>query len=157
MKHTFKIALIATALSAPAPLIPAMAATPDTSGKIEMTMYKDPTCSCCEAYAAYLEKEGPFKVKLIPTNDLAQVSSSLGVPEKLQGCHAIKVGQYVIDGFVPVNTLKKFLIALPQNITGLSVPGMPMGAPGMGGEKMEPWTIYAFTKGSQETPVYAVE
>lgn len=157
MKRNFQIAAIAMALAAPAPLMPVMAATPDTTDKIEMTMYKNPTCSCCEAYAAYLEKEGPFKVKLIPTNDLAQVSTSLGVPDSLQGCHAIKVGPYVIDGFVPINTLKKFLIAQPQNITGLSVPGMPMGAPGMGGEKMEPWTIYAFTKGSTETPVYAVE
>ena len=157
MKRTYQIAAIAVALAAPAPLMPAMAATPAEAGKIEMTMYKNPTCSCCEAYAAYLEKEGPFKINLIPTNDLAQVSNSLGVPEKLQGCHAIKVGPHVIDGFVPINTLKKFLLAQPQNITGLSVPGMPMGAPGMGGGKMEPWTIYAFTKGSQDTPVYAVE
>lgn len=157
MKHLTQTLLTAVAFAAPMPMMPAMAATADMPGMIEMTMYKNPTCSCCEAYAAYLEKEGPFKVNMIPSNDLAQVSTSLGVPDSLQGCHAIKVGAYVIDGFVPVNTLKKFLIAQPQNITGLAVPGMPMGAPGMGGEKMEPWTIYAFTKGSTETPVYAVE
>ena len=148
MKLTLPVVALALALATP---LPAMA------DPIPMTMYKNPTCSCCEAYAAYLEETGLFKVALIPTNDLAQVSTSLGVPEKLQGCHAIKAGPYVIDGFVPINTLKKFLIAQPQNITGLSVPGMPMGAPGMGGEKMEPWTIYAFTKGSQDATVYAVE
>lgn len=147
MKHIVKTALIAVALAAP---LPAMAAIP-------MKMYKNPSCTCCEDYAAYLEKTGLFKVELVPTNDLASVSTSLGVPEALQSCHAITVGQYVIDGFVPINTLKKFLSEQPRNITGLSVPGMPMGAPGMGGEKTEPLTVYAFTKGSQETPVYAVE
>lgn len=148
MKHIVQTALIAAALAAP---MPAMAAP------LPMKMYKNPSCSCCEAYAAYLEETGLFKVELIPTNDLAGVSTSLGVPESLQGCHAITLGQYVIDGFVPINTLKKFLGEQPQNITGLAVLGMPMGAPGMGGEKTEPWNIYAFTKGSQETPVYAVE
>lgn len=148
MKLTLSAAALALALAAP---LPAMAAP------IPMTMYKNPTCSCCEAYAAYLEQTGLFKVTLIPTNDLQQVSTQLGVPDNLQGCHAIKVGEYVIDGFVPINTLKKFLTEQPKNITGLSVPGMPMGAPGMGGEKTEPWTIYAFTKGSQEATVYATE
>jgi hypothetical protein len=147
MKHTALTTLLTAALVAP---LPAMAST------IPMKMYKNPSCTCCEAYAEYLEKTGLFKVELVPTNDLARISTSLGVPEKLQGCHAITVGEYVIDGFVPINRLKKFL-GSPAKYTGLSVPGMPMGAPGMGGEKTEPWTIYAFTKGSQETPVYAVE
>ena len=147
MKRTIRLATLVALITLPLPAIAA---------PIQAVMYKNPTCSCCEAYAAYLEQNGSFKVTLIPTNDLAQVSNSLGVPEKLQGCHAIKVGEHVIDGFVPINTVKKFL-STPPRFTGLSVPGMPMGAPGMGGEKMEPWTIYAFTKGSQETPVYAVE
>jgi hypothetical protein len=52
-----------------------------TAAPIQAVMYKNPTCSCCETYAAYLEKNG-FEVKLIPTNDLMQISTNLGVPDK---------------------------------------------------------------------------
>jgi hypothetical protein len=34
---------------------------------------------------------------------------------------------------------------------------MPAGAPGMGGEKTEPFTIYAFTKDGKAPTVYATE
>jgi hypothetical protein len=32
---------------------------------------------------------------------------------------------------------------------------MPTGAPGMGGDKDGPWTIYAFTKDGKDPTVYA--
>jgi hypothetical protein len=118
-------------------------------------MYKNPCCSCCETYAAYLEKNG-FKVELKPSNDLDQISAGLGVPEKLQGCHSVVIGDYVVDGFVPVDLIKKMLAERPE-ITGIAMPGMPMGSPGMGGEKTETWTIYAFTKDGKSPTVYATE
>jgi hypothetical protein len=68
----------------------------------------------------------------------------------------VVIGNYVVDGFVPVDLVKKMLAERPA-ITGISLPGMPMGSPGMGGEKTEPWTIYAFTKDSKTPTVYAVE
>ena len=146
MKMTYRLAVLAALTATP---LPAFAAT------INAVMYKNPSCSCCEAYAAYLEQNG-FKVELKPTNDLAQVSAKLGVPENLQGCHSVVIGNYVVDGFVPVDLVKKMLAERPA-ITGISLPGMPMGSPGMGGEKTEPWTIYAFTKDSKAPTVYAVE
>ena len=146
MKMTYRLAVLAALSAIP---LPAFAAT------INAVMYKNPSCSCCETYAAYLEQNG-FKVELKPTNDLARISASLGVPENLQGCHSVVIGNYVVDGFVPVDLVKKMLAERPA-ITGISLPGMPMGSPGMGGEKTEPWTIYAFTKDSKTPTVYAVE
>ena len=146
MKMTYRLAVLAALTVTP---LPAFAAT------IDAVMYKNPSCSCCETYAAYLEQNG-FKVELKPTNDLARISASLGVPENLQGCHSVVIGNYVVDGFVPVDLVKKMLAERPA-ITGISLPGMPMGSPGMGGEKTGTWTIYAFTKDGKAPTVYAVE
>ena len=146
MKLTYALAACAVAIAMP---LPAVAAT------INAVMYKNPTCSCCETYAAYLEQNG-FKVELKPSNDLDQISAGLGVPEKLQGCHSVVVGDYVVDGFVPVDLIKKMLAEHPP-ITGIALAGMPMGSPGMGGEKTGTWTIYAFTKDGKAPTVYATE
>ena len=42
-------------------------------------------------------------------------------------------------------------------ITGIAMAGMPMGSPGMGGEKTESWTIYAFTKDGKAPSFFAVQ
>jgi len=128
---------------------------PALAAPIQAVMYKNPSCSCCETYAAYLEQNG-FAVELKPTNDLTQISAEAGVPEQLQGCHTIKVDGYVIDGFVPVDIVMKMLTERPA-ITGIAMPGMPMGSPGMGGQKSGPFTVYAFTKDGPAPTVYAVE
>ncbi|MGT2467882.1 DUF411 domain-containing protein (plasmid) [Mesorhizobium atlanticum] len=146
MKLTYAFAAFGLAIATPLPAL---------AGTINAVMYKNPSCSCCETYAAYLEKNG-FKVELKPTNDLAQVSAGLGVPANLQGCHSVVIGDYVVDGFVPVELVKKMLSERPA-ITGIALAGMPMGSPGMGGQKTESWKIYAFTKDGKAPSVYAVE
>jgi hypothetical protein len=146
MKLTYFLAALTVAIAMP---LPAVAAT------INAVMYKNPSCSCCETYAAYLEKNG-FTVELKPSNDLDQISAGLGVPEKLQGCHSVVIGDYVVDGFVPVDLIKKMLAERPE-ITGIAMPGMPMGSPGMGGQKTGAWTIYAFTEDGKAPTVYATE
>ena len=135
------IALAAMTLPAFAEPIPAM-------------MLKNPSCSCCETYAAYLEQNG-FKVDIKPTNDLEQLSANLGVPADLQGCHTVQIEGYLVTGFVPVDAVEKMLAERPA-ITGIALVGMPMGSPGMGGDKTEPFTIQSFTEGKSPA-VYMVE
>jgi hypothetical protein len=120
---------------------------------VKATLYKNPQCSCCETYAAYLEQNG-FKIEVKPTNDLTQISADAGVPANLQGCHTMFVDNYVVDGLVPVEIVNKLLTEKPA-IAGITLAGMPTGAPGMGGEKDGPWTIYAFTKDGKDPTVYA--
>lgn len=122
---------------------------------IKATMYKNPQCSCCEGYAAYLRKNG-FAVDVKPTNDLAEISRKAGVPESFQGCHTLFVNGYVVDGHVPVATLNRLLSEKPA-IAGITLPGMPLGSPGMGGSKEGPFTIYAVTKDGAPPSVYASE
>lgn len=118
-------------------------------------LYKNPQCGCCEGYAKYLRDNG-FEVEVKPTNDLAEISRKAGVPEDFQGCHTAFIDGYVIDGHVPVKTVDKLLTERPD-IAGISLPGMPMGSPGMVGSKTGPFTIYAITKDGKQPSVYATE
>ena len=122
---------------------------------IHATLYKNPDCSCCEGYAAYLRDNG-FDVDVEPTNDLAEISRKAGVPEDLEGCHTMFVDGYVVDGHVPVNVIRKLLAERPA-IAGITLPGMPTGSPGMVGTKTEKFTIYALTKDGKAPTVYATE
>lgn len=122
---------------------------------VHATLYKNPQCSCCEGYAAYLRRNG-FDVDVKPTNDLTEISSKAGVPEKFQGCHTMFVDGYVVDGHVPVNVIRKLLLARPT-IAGITLPGMPEGSPGMTGQKTATFTIYAVTKDGAPPKVYATE
>src|SRR6266568_5288793 len=146
MKPLYRLAAAAMLVAFP---LPALAAP------IAAVLYKNPQCSCCENYAAYLEKNG-FKVEVKPTNDLTQISAKAGVPEELEGCHTMFVDGYVVDGLVPVDIVKKMLSERPQ-IAGITLAGMPLGAPGMGGSKTGPFAIYAFTKDGKAPSAYAVE
>lgn len=125
---------------------------------IPALMHKNPTCSCCETYAEYLNKNG-FTVDVQPTNDLDQIAAKLGVPESLRGCHTIEVGNYLIEGFVPVEHIRK-LATDPRKIRGLAMPGMPMGIPNMGfplmpGMAQEVYTTMAFTTDGKVPFVFA--
>ena len=122
---------------------------------IRATLYKDPQCGCCEGYAAYLRQNG-FTVEVKPTTDLAEISHKAGVPSELQGCHTLFVDGYVVDGHVPITTIRKLLSERPA-IAGITLPGMPTGSPGMTGEKTAPFKIYAVHKDGTPPTVYAVE
>lgn len=145
-------ARIAVAIAAAAVAASPLAAKPVS--KPLATIFKNPQCACCEAYAKYLRENG-YQVKLIPTNDLALIQQRQGVPAGLEGCHTTLIGGYFVDGHVPVETLNRLLAQRP-NINGITLLGMPMGSPGMGGQKMAPLKVYAVAAGGRTT-VYAVD
>lgn len=123
---------------------------------IRATLYKQSGCACCDRYAKYLDQHG-FNVEVINTDELARVQREHGVPHKLQGCHTMLVNDYVVDGLVPVDMVRRLLHERPA-IAGITLPGMPMGAPGMdepGMQKQGPFTIYAF--GAGQPTIYARE
>ena len=105
-----------------------------------VTLYKNPECQCCEGYADYLRHNG-FEVKVIPTNDLTIMGEKYGIPDSLQPCHLSLMAGYVVDGHIPIEVIDRLLSEKPQ-ITGISLPGMPPGTPGMPGNKPGPLTIY---------------
>ena len=58
-------------------------------------------------------------------------------PEALASCHTAEVGGYVIEGHVPADAVKRLLAEKPK-ATGLAVPGMPVGSPGMEVKGVDP-------------------
>lgn len=110
------------------------------AAEISATLYKNPNCGCCAEYAKYLEQNG-FKMETVETHDLAQIKAEYNVPEMLSGCHTTRIDNYVFEGHVPVESVARVLEEEPF-IKGLSVPGMPLGSPGMLGEKQGPLEVY---------------
>jgi hypothetical protein len=106
-------------------------ATMSTAAFIEV--WKTPTCGCCKLWIEHLEKEG-FTVK---ANDLPQTASmrtKLGIPDEMGSCHTGLIAGFAVEGHVPAREIKRFLSepeSLRQQVIGLSVPGMPIGSPGM--------------------------
>jgi hypothetical protein len=119
---------------------------------MRVTLYKNPQCDCCEGYAGYLRQNG-FVVDLVPANDLITMARKAGVPEPLDGCHITMMDGYVVIGHVPMDAVRKLLAERPK-IIGISLPGMPMGVPGMPGPRSEPIALYEIAAGSAPPKIF---
>ena len=93
-------------------------------------VWKDPNCGCCHLWVEHLQANG-FKVEVRDVGNTA-ARKRLGMPEKFGSCHTASVGGYVIEGHVPAVDIQRLLKERPLAL-GLSVPGMPIGSPGMDG------------------------
>ena len=93
-------------------------------------VWKDPNCGCCHLWVEHLQASG-FKVEVRDVGNTA-ARKRLGMPDKLGSCHTASVGGYVIEGHVPAADIHRLLKERPVAL-GLSVPGMPIGSPGMDG------------------------
>ena len=74
----------------------------------------------------------------------------------LEGCHSTVIGDYVVEGHVPVGPIKRLLAERPA-IKGISLPGMPEGSPGMSGTKEGPFEILTITGKTEPAQLYATE
>jgi len=118
-------ALLAAAFVAGAFLLAASASADPTT----IQVYKTPTCGCCSKWIDHLREAG-FEVEATDLPDLTAFKAMNGVPNDLTSCHTAVVGGYLIEGHVPASDITKLLKERPK-IAGLTVPGMPMGSPGM--------------------------
>lgn len=96
-----------------------------------ITVYQDPNCGCCSGWVEHMRQEG-FEMTTVKVESMAAIKQKLGVPPELGSCHTAVVegsGQ-LIEGHVPADAVRK-LLASPAT-KGVSAPGMPLNAPGMG-------------------------
>ncbi|MEG0202250.1 MAG: DUF411 domain-containing protein [Comamonas sp.] len=108
----------------------ALPALASKTAKTPMEVWKDPNCGCCKDWVAIMEKSG-FAVTVHDTGNNA-VRAKLGLPSNLGSCHTALVGGYLIEGHVPAADVHKLLKEKPKAL-GITVPGMPVGSPGMDG------------------------
>ena len=96
-------------------------------------VFKTPSCGCCYGYVLFLEKE-KFKVKQTDMRSLHTIKQKYNIPVEMQSCHTTIMGKYFIEGHVPFEAVNKLLKEQPD-IDGIALPGMPIGTPGMPGDK----------------------
>ena len=117
-----------------------------------VTVYKSPTCGCCSKWVDHLKASG-FTVRTIDVADLSEIKAQAGVTRNLASCHTALVGKYTIEGHVPAADIRRLLKQQPE-VAGLAVPGMPMGSPGMEGDRKDAYDVLAFDR-TGRTEVWA--
>lgn len=118
-----------------------------------VTVYKSPSCNCCAKWITHMREQG-FPVEIESKFNVKPVKKQVGVPGELAACHTAVVGNYVVEGHVPAEDVKQLLRTKPD-VRGLSVPGMPVGSPGMErGNRVEPYEVLTFTPAG-DTTVFA--
>jgi hypothetical protein len=115
----------------------------------EATLYKNPQCGCCDGYARHLEAQG-VDVTIIDNVEMGDIKQQAGVPYGLGACHTVEIGEYWIEGHVPMEALSALFEQQPE-VDGIGLAGMPIGTPGMPGPQEEPYNVYVFTD-QEDTP-----
>lgn len=133
-------------------LVAALIITLNPIKAADIIVYKSPSCGCCKDWIKHLEKNG-FTVKVHDMEYIAPIKTQLGIPNQLQSCHTAKVGDYFVEGHVPAKDIKRLIQEKPD-LAGLTVPGMPMGSPGMEGPRKMPYNVLGL-KDDGSTKVYA--
>ncbi len=113
----------------PPPASPSATADPVAAALPRVLVHKSPTCGCCTAWVAHMQQAG-FPVDVVETVDLEAVRKKAGVPAGKASCHTAVVEGYFVEGHVPAEDVARLLRERPD-ARGLTVPGMPVGSPGM--------------------------
>ena len=150
MTRTFARKRFRNSFAATALLV--IAACSNVAQAATYTMYRDPGCGCCDAYADYAEENG-YHVTRIDDRDFDKRSVEVGVPEQGLGCHLAEVDGYYVSGLVPVEIIQRLTSERPE-ITGITLPGMPQNAPGMAGKS---GTLKTYAFGEDGITVYSNE
>ena len=147
LKHALILVLTAASLGAAA-----RAHAPAGNGPA-ISIYKTPTCGCCAKWVDHLKNAG-FRTTVtdMPQASLDNVKAKHNVPAKMHSCHTAVVDGYVIEGHVPASEVKR-LLKERTKVTGLAVPGMPLGSPGMEvpGMKAHPYDVLSFDTQGKST------
>lgn len=128
------------------PVFSALAAVP------VVRVYKSAGCGCCEEWIKHMEANG-FTVKSQDVADTSVYRKRFGIPQELGSCHTAVVDGYALEGHVPAREVKRLLAEKP-NAAGLSVPGMPLGSPGMEGPRKDSYDVFLVLK-SGDRSVYS--
>jgi len=131
----------------------ASAAAPDALPTV--LVYKTEACGCCNGWIAHLEAAG-FTVDARNVTDLTSIKRDAGVPTADASCHTALVDGYVVEGHVPADQIRRLLAERPA-VTGIAVPGMPVGSPGMEGANPKPYDVLTFDRAGNRTVFATVD
>jgi hypothetical protein len=126
------------------PLLAALmiAAGAATAAAQTVHVAKTATCGCCAAWVEHLRAAGhEVAARDLAPASLDRLKIENGITPETASCHTALVGGYVIEGHVPAADIERLLAERPEAV-GLSVPGMPVGSPGMEmGERRDAYDV----------------
>jgi len=106
-------------------------------------VWKSPTCGCCSKWVDHMRHAG-FKVETTNVPDVNVYKQKYGLPPQLASCHTAVVAGYVVEGHVPASDVQRLLKLRPE-VTGIAVPGMPLGSPGMEAPAPQAYEVVSFS------------
>jgi len=102
-----------------------------TNPLMELIVHKTPTCGCCKMWVNHMENNG-FAINTQDHQSLLKIKDNLKIEPQFRSCHtAVSSEGYFFEGHIPGKYISKFLKENNPKAIGLSVPGMPLGSPGM--------------------------
>ncbi len=78
---------------------------------------------------------------------MSSIKKKYQIPQNMESCHTGVIEGYFVEGHVPVEAIEELLAEKPD-ISGIALPGMPPGSPGMPDQKTEAFKIYALSDGT---------
>ena len=98
---------------------------------LTLTVHKTPFCGCCKKWIKHAREAGINVIEKDHQN-LNAIKREYKINPKHQSCHtSILKDGYIFEGHIHADVIKKYLENPSENSKGLSVPGMPIGSPGM--------------------------
>lgn len=123
--------------------VAALAPTMVMATSLSLTVFKSPTCGCCEKWIESFD--GDITIQAHNTDQMAMVKQKAGIPQQASSCHtAVSSSNFVYEGHVPTAMVKAYENGeRSKNGRGLVVPGMPVGSEGMEmGSRFEPYAVF---------------
>ena len=96
-----------------------------------LLFHKTPTCGCCKMWMKHVEEDG-FTAYGQDHQNLMKIKEKYNIEPQYRSCHtAVSSNDFIFEGHIPSKYIKQFLSEDHPDAIGLSVPGMPLGSPGM--------------------------
>lgn len=96
-----------------------------------LVVHKTPTCGCCKKWMKHLKENG-FNTNPQDHQNLNDIKDMHNIKPEYRSCHtAVSSDGFIFEGHIPSKYIKQFLSENHDDAIGLSVPGMPLGSPGM--------------------------
>src|SRR3989344_6734618 len=80
----------------------------------DMTIYKSGSCGCCDVYSSYFKSKGNSNLKVVDLADLGATKGKYGIPSAMESCHTTIIGDYFIEGHIPLEAVNKLLTEKPN-------------------------------------------
>lgn len=138
--------------------ISSLVACSRNEAQADILMYKNPQCGCCDKWATHLREAG-FSVEIQESEDMSTIKEMYGIEPALQSCHTAIHSEsgLIFEGHVPVGHMSALIENPPDGSIGLTVPGMPVGSPGMEmGDRKDQYDVLLL-KSDGPPAIYATE